>query len=69
MATPQFDLESSNFTIVEAAQHLRLSRSFVYKLIAAGSLHPVKIGARTIITGGELKRFVADYSKATTAPA
>jgi excisionase family DNA binding protein len=60
--TPQFDLESTNFTVVEAARHLRVSRSFLYKLIAAGSLHPMKIGARTIITGRELKRFVADSS-------
>jgi len=62
--TPLFDLESTNFTVVEAAQHLRVSRSFLYKLIAAGSLHPMKMGARTIITGGELKRFMADISPA-----
>lgn len=60
--TPQFDLESTNFTVVEAARHLRVSRSFFYKLIAAGSIQPMKIGTRTIITGGELKRFVADSS-------
>jgi len=57
--TPQFDLESMNFTVVEAARHLRVSRSFLYKLIAAKALHPTKIGARTIITGSELKRFVS----------
>ena len=58
--TPHFDLESTNFTTLEAARHLRVSRSFLYKLIAAGSLHSVKIGARTIITGRELIRFVAN---------
>jgi excisionase family DNA binding protein len=59
----KFDLESSNFTVIEAAQHLRVSRCALYKLIRDESIRPVKIGSRTIIPGSELKRFVADSIK------
>jgi excisionase family DNA binding protein len=46
------------FTIVEAAQYLRISRALLYQLIRQGRIKTVKIGARTIIRGAELERFL-----------
>jgi excisionase family DNA binding protein len=46
------------FTIPEAAQHLRISRAFLYKLISARRIKTVKLGTRTIIRGAELERFL-----------
>jgi excisionase family DNA binding protein len=53
-----FSLEDCVFTIPEAASHLRLSRSFIYKLVAERKLKPVKVGSRTIIPGREIQRFI-----------
>ena len=50
------NFEDQQFSIIEAAQHLRVSRSFIYKLIAAKTIQPRKLGSRTIISGAELKR-------------
>jgi excisionase family DNA binding protein len=46
------------FTVVEAAEALRLSERSVYRLLSAGELHPVRIGGRTFITEAELRRLV-----------
>jgi excisionase family DNA binding protein len=46
------------FTIIEAAQYLRISRALLYKLIQNGRIRTVKVGARTIIRGAELERFL-----------
>jgi excisionase family DNA binding protein len=54
----QLSLEERNFSVTEAAQYLRVSRSYLYKLFATGSLRPVKLGTRTIVRGDELKRFM-----------
>ena len=43
------EIESINFTIVEAAEHLRVSRSYPYKMINSGALKPSKLGSRVII--------------------
>jgi len=51
----QVEFRNQLFSIPEAAQHLRISRSFLYKLIAAGSIKPAKLGQRTLITGAELE--------------
>jgi excisionase family DNA binding protein len=56
METVEF--KNRNFTILEAADHLRVSRSMVYRLIESKQLAPSKIGSRTIITGAELLRCV-----------
>ena len=47
-----------NFTVIEAAQHLRISRAMIYKLIASKQLRPFKIGTRTLFAAAELDRFV-----------
>ena len=53
-----FDLDDCQFTILEAADHLRVSRSYLYELIANEKIRPIKLGKRTLIQGGELKRFM-----------
>ena len=54
------DFSDRVFSAQESADHLRISRGFLYKLIAAGKLRPVKLGTRTIFTGKELARFLED---------
>ena len=49
-----------NFTVTEAADYLRVSRSFFYTLLAGGSIQGVKLGSRTIIPGSELHRFMVE---------
>jgi excisionase family DNA binding protein len=51
----RLDFKHQLFSIAEAAQHLRISRSFLYKLIAAGSIKPAKLGQRTLITGAAIE--------------
>jgi excisionase family DNA binding protein len=46
------------FTVNEAAQYLRISRALLYQLIRQGRIKTVKIGARTIVRGAELERFL-----------
>ena len=46
------------FTVGEAAQYLRISRALLYQLIRKGRIKTVKIGARTIVRGAELERFL-----------
>jgi excisionase family DNA binding protein len=46
------------FTILEAADYLRISRALLYKLIHEGRVKTVKIGKRTIIRGAELERLL-----------
>ena len=50
------DFEHRNFSIKEAAEHLRISESYIWKLIREKKLRALKIGGRTIITGAELFR-------------
>lgn len=55
---PVFAITDCQFTISETADHLRVSRSYVYELIGENKLRPVKLGKRTLIQGAELKRFM-----------
>jgi excisionase family DNA binding protein len=45
-------------SIKELCQSLGISRSQIYKLIAAGALQTQKVGRRTIIAMSEAHRFV-----------
>jgi excisionase family DNA binding protein len=54
----QFDIADCVFTIPEAAAHLKISRAFIYRLIGNRKLKAVKIGARTIVHGAEIRRFM-----------
>ena len=54
------DFQHKNFSIQEAADHLRISRSFVWKLISQKRLRPLKVGSRTIVSGAEIERFLQE---------
>jgi excisionase family DNA binding protein len=53
------EFENRVFSVPEAALHLRISRAFLYQLIANKSIKPFKLGARSLITGREISRFIA----------
>lgn len=53
-----FDFADYQFTIPETATHLRVSRSYVYELIGAKKIRPIKLGKRTLVQGSELRRFM-----------
>jgi excisionase family DNA binding protein len=53
-------MDDRNFSVTEAAQYLRVSRSFFYTLLTEGSIRAVKLGSRTIIPGCEIQRFMTD---------
>jgi excisionase family DNA binding protein len=54
----QFSIEDHIFSVEDAATHLRISKSYLYELVAAGKLKLSKIGKRSIVTGRELARYV-----------
>ena len=47
------------FSVPEAAQHLRISRTMIFKLLRQGRLTPTKIGTRTLISGAAIDRLLA----------
>ena len=53
-----FDIRDCQFTIIEAAKHLKVSRSYLYQLIGAKKIKITKLGTRTIVPGVEVQRFV-----------
>lgn len=59
-----FDITQCQFTVAEAADHLRVSRSYVYELIAEKKIRPVKLGKRTLVQGAELYRFMRSLASA-----
>ena len=42
-----FKIEDCNFTIIEAAKHLKVSRSYLYGLIGAKKIKVAKEGTQT----------------------
>ncbi len=54
----QFSLAETVFRVEEAADFLRISRPFLYRLIKAGKLKTFKIGERTLVSGRDLARYV-----------
>jgi excisionase family DNA binding protein len=61
-----FRLEDCQFSIPEAARHLKVSRSYLYQLIGAKQIRVAKIGSRTIVPGAEVQRFVKAVAKSAT---
>jgi excisionase family DNA binding protein len=56
-------------TVVDAARHLRISRSKVYELLASGELPSVRIGRNRRITMADLADFVENHlERSTPAP-
>ena len=51
-------MEAFLYTVQEAAQSLRMSRSKVYGLIKDGEIHSVKIGSSRRLRKQDLERFV-----------
>ena len=47
------------FSVGEAADYLRVSRTMVFKLFRQGKLTPTKIGTRTLISGAAIDRLLA----------
>lgn len=50
-------------TVAEAAAALRISRTSLYRLFAAGELRWVQIGAHRRITATEIDRFIAAHTQ------
>ena len=42
----QIDFLRQEFTVVEAAGYLKISRALLYKFIHAGDLHTIKLGQK-----------------------
>jgi len=57
------------FTIPEVCAAIRMSRSFVYRLIADGALPAKKIGARTLILSEDLNAFLKSLPAVPTKTA
>lgn len=57
------DFHHRKFSVAEAAEHLRCSRGFIFKLIKTGKLKGAKLGRRTIITGREIERALAESAQ------
>ena len=57
-----------SLTIVDAARHLRISRSKLYELLAAGEMPSEPIGRTRRITTSALEEFVADHTHREPAP-
>jgi excisionase family DNA binding protein len=46
------------FSVPEAADLLRISRTMIFKLFREGKLTPTKIGTRTLISGAAIERLL-----------
>jgi len=46
------------YSVADAAQAIGISRSRLYEHISEGTIRPIKDGRRTLITLGELERFL-----------
>jgi excisionase family DNA binding protein len=57
-----YPLDESQFTIVEAANHLRVSKSYLYELIGSKKIRTVKMGKRRLVQGTELKRYMTSLA-------
>ena len=54
-------------TVVDAAEHLRISRSKLYELLADGEIPSVRIGRTRRIAMSALAEFVASHAETGTA--
>ncbi len=58
MNTSDIDFQHRLFSIGEAADYLRISRTMVFKLLRQRKLTPTKIGTRTLISGAAIERLL-----------
>lgn len=61
MTTPE--IQPLLYTVVEAAQALRISRARLYELMGEGRLKSLKLGQRRLISRKALHEFVAELEK------
>lgn len=52
-------MDHLTFTVPEVAQHLRLGRTTVYRLISSGDLPSILIGSSRRVTRQALESFIA----------
>jgi excisionase family DNA binding protein len=52
-------------SIPDAARAIGIGRTTIYQLIAAGRLHPIKIGRRTLIPVSSIQRYIEGAARAT----
>ena len=57
------DTNAIAFRPAEAARAVGLSRSSFYELLKAGELRAFKVGAATLISADELRRWVAQHEE------
>lgn len=53
-----FDIADHIFSVAEAAAHLGISKSYLYELAEAKKLKIVKQGKRSMVKGGEIRRYI-----------
>ena len=63
------DTDTAVLTVTEAAEALRLSRSFTYKLIARGDLPSLRLGRRVLIPRTALQSFIETHAVGGNATA
>nr|WP_294504548.1 helix-turn-helix domain-containing protein [uncultured Rhodopila sp.] len=59
-----FHPQQAKFTIAQAIAYGIPSRSALYRLFAAGTLTPQKIGGTTVVDGDQLRAFMANLPAA-----
>lgn len=59
------ELKSQVFTVEEAAQRLRVSRATLYRIAETNEIRISKIRGRSIITGGEIARYIKRLDQQT----
>lgn len=59
---PMFELAETIFSPVDAAKYLTISKPTLYRLFKSKKLRPTKIGARTIVKGAEVVRYLASLA-------
>jgi excisionase family DNA binding protein len=55
---PSFDITDHIFSVTEAAAHLRISKSYLYELADAKKIKITKQGKRSMVKGGEVRRYI-----------
>jgi excisionase family DNA binding protein len=53
-----FDIIDHIFSVAEAAAHLGISKSYFYELADAKKIAIVKQGKRSMVKGGEIRRYI-----------
>lgn len=52
------EFDDQLYTIQEAVEALRIGRTHFYKLMASGTIRPLKLGSRTLIPRREITRII-----------